>query len=1105
MAKALTQINETRLSHGDVRRKLRITLNGSDITSYCTNYNYKFSTDFSIASLDVELVNNDGIFSENGSKEIFLDDKIIVTESFLGTSDDFVNFTGYVRQRRKSKTGKGNFMSLTCLDLLVKLEDTDIEHHFEANKISVTNETLTPNPLEAPNAHLSQIYNFANKNIAEKPIPLIRIYEIETGLTSDMSSGFEIYYETGQIHFGSSFNFNRYTLKTDYSYYPISQHVEEIIEDIISESDGYDNFLFNEASAADVVTNHLTDSFLNVEGLTTDTMVPNLSTQTITISVALKAVAANASYVTVEDTLDTTGFPSAGTGNINGETFVWTSKTSTTLIGSVTSAHAVGSYVNYKASYLAGTVWYLAYSNLTTTLAITPSNGDFTVPGATILYFDKRQGRIILDTDIDIRSAVTCDVDYSFKTIQATGIQISDINFTFRKDKSRLDCLKRLQEVLAPNYVFQTLGNEKIWGRFLTQKAKEDFTLKCKTSLDFSEDTSIYTRTRFYGKNENPVNVCWQPNLAALVTGETFTNTVDNQDLTWKRKEGNFQVYIAGESIKSIITTTLQPRVRVNGVLINDELHEVLLQPMSISEAPASNRGEYWTQYIRYNFAHRNIDRNHNIVVYQGNGTPNPIFTNGIILPNNSSMNYEEGSFTFGPISPSDIGANPTIRDAASADYWIHWSSSDLIIDFEKGEFKISTKIVSDEAKDLISVTADFEYKSIVESIYNADYIKDGRWDTQAQTVFWTKPASGFIFFRLDLGDTYKIQIIDLVAGFFRPDENSKIRLDMTNTYTLQYSLDNITYYDICKKAIKFSLGAGEAISLEIEDLGEDFKARYFQIKVIEMSEITYRGGCWVVAFTDFACYSQSILIGEAKLTPYTELSSFSTDNDPIIYVDDTSTFDSSGTAYIENDVFSYTAKTATSFTGCSTVTTHVAGSRVSQKLQSVGADTYLTAICAVAATTLTVDDTSDFAVQGIAFVEEDEFTYTALTATSFTGCSGLLAHGKFAKVIQNPLVYDTASLLKMKDKVYKDTAINEYLSTQEKISNRAYNWLREFIKDHSKCSAQTLFGPHLRPGMTIQVEDSTNNISSRYFIEAISVNASKTGHPTTITMSKYP
>ncbi len=344
----------------------------------------------------------------------------------------------------------------------------------------------------------------------------------------------------------------------------------------------------------------------------------------------------------------------------------------------------------------------------------------------------------------------------------------------------------------------------------------------------------------------------------------------------------------------------------------------------------------------------------------------------------------------------------------------------------------------------MAKVTADFEYRSITETYNSTEYLKDGRWDTQTQTVFWAKPAAGFIFTRIDLGEIYNIQVIDLIAGFFRPEDEPRIRIDFSNTYTLQYSLDNITFYDVCKKSKNFQLSAGEAISFELGDLGDDFKGRFLQIVVEDMSKITWKAGCWVVAFADLAVYSDTILVGEAKLT-------------------------------------------------------------ATEALQTPGADTYTTASNLVDATSLAVNSTLDFCATGTAIAEGNPFTYTSLTATTFEGCVGLTIHSKLAKIIQTPLVYDSANLLQMRDKVYKDTSINEFLSTQKKVNTRAYNWLREVIKDHSKCTAVTLYGPHYRPGMTVRVIDTTNNIDARYFIEAVQVSASNNAHPTILTLAKYP
>lgn len=65
----------------------------------------------------------------------------------------------------------------------------------------------------------------------------------------------------------------------------------------------------------------------------------------------------------------------------------------------------------------------------------------------------------------------------------------------------------------------------------------------------------------------------------------------------------------------------------------------------------------------------------------------------------------------------------------------------------------------------------------------------------------------------------------------------------------------------------------------------------------------------------------------------------------------------------------------------------------------------YLTASAAAAATTLQVKDTTDFPASGTAFImdatnDRDTITYTGKTATSLTGCSGVLAHGVGATII---------------------------------------------------------------------------------------------------------
>jgi hypothetical protein len=1108
MGKILSTLSESMLDRKDIRRQYKVTIAGVNVTSSVLSYSFSNNIDFGISSCDIELINSKGEFSSEGLQEISLGDAVIFTEEFANTSDSFTNFSGYVRQRRITKSSGGtNIITLTCLDYLVKLEDTEVEHRFEAVKLS-TNEILTPNYLGTTgekNDHLAQVFDFSNISLALDPPPSISIYDRDSAISYPQEEGvYQINHETGQLVLGSALNaYDSYDVKASYSYYPKGLYVEDIIEDLIVEKDGYGNYLFNETSEANIIANHLTETFYNMEGTNTDTMVPNYSSQTIIISTTLTvAVVAGATSITVAST---EGFLASGTGNINGESFTWTAKPNATTLtcSAITSAHAIGSYVNYKATYAAGQVWYTSYSHITTTL----TSADYTLPvGITINYVDLRSGRIILNQAISTLYVVTCNTNYSFNTLQSTGIETPVIDFTFQKTKNRLDALKTLRDLLPPNYILRTIGTEKIWGTYLSQKVKEDYTLKCIASLDYAEDTDIYSRTKFFGENDNPTNVCWQPGLAFLSTGETYTATANNTTLDWDRTEGEWQVFSTGLPPSSIITSTFQPRVRINGVQINDQLQQIIMQPVTVEHWSIGEVGGRLKYRTRVHFSWTGLDPAHDILLYDSTGVA-AVAYGGVITAGNSYMNYEAGIMESGPMDDNDPWSR--ILEISTASFWVHWSRQYLQIDFGKAEIKIHSKLIPVSQINQVKVTADFEYKSIIEGIRNGEYIIDGRWDSQAQTVFYQKPASGFVYFRVDLGTIYAVQAIDLVAGFYKPDAessdeplSSRRKFDTNNIYTLKYSTDNITYYNVCKEAIRFRLSGGESITFERDQIGDSFQARYFQLEINDMTEIPYGKGVYVAAFTEFCVYKDLVLIGEAKLVPYAELAVASTLGATSITVDDTTGFSSSGTAYIVDDAFTYTSKTATAFLGCASVTAHALDSRVSQELGAIGGYTNLSVATTAGDVTVNVNDTTDFTDKGTAYIAEDTFTYTGKTSTTFIGCVGVDAHSYNEKVVQKPTCYDVEGLLgRLGDKVYKDMDINPYLSTQERVNRRSRDWLKEFQKDHSKLSATVPFSPHLRVSHTLLIQDATNRINQRYFIESLTNNSGTLN----LILARYP
>ena len=165
----------------------------------------------------------------------------------------------------------------------------------------------------------------------------------------------------------------------------------------------------------------------------------------------------------------------------------------------------------------------------------------------TIEYVDLRYGRIMLDVSADAYTDYgsvyvgdyTQAGDYLFCTIQATGIEIPYIKFSWQKTKTRFDAITEIKELLAPNYVMRTKGDEKVWGEYLSQKYIEDYTLPAAQAknLSYAEDQDIYTRVRFFGKNNNPHNYMFDPDTIFVDVGRTYRGIVYNHELTYDRTE----------------------------------------------------------------------------------------------------------------------------------------------------------------------------------------------------------------------------------------------------------------------------------------------------------------------------------------------------------------------------------------------------------------------------------------------------------------------------------------------------------------------------------------------------------------------------------------
>lgn len=1048
MSLALTQAIQTQIDDQRIKIKFIFKINSADRSVYLLSWNLSYDRSFGAASGRFTLNNNGDVFGEGGDFQIYVGDLIEFSEKYEGDVTEFKKFYGVVEQRSIEQSGDSRNITLTCLDYIGILQKTDADLVVEGTKVGVEEETLTPNFLPAPNNNLAQIFNFANDGLADQPRPLITIRPKvgQTTLVSETPQydGFEIRYAEGQLVLGTPLNVgdNYDVVATSYFFYTQGVYVEDVYESLLTQPNGYGKYLFDELTAQAVIDNHLKDTFLNVEGTTEDYMTPNYVAETIKIKTQLSVA-----YSTGDSVLhlnSTGGFPDSGTGEINGDLFTWSSKGSGNTLEGVTSlgSHPVESYCTYEEEYEAGRVWYLTYSNVTSTMVA----GEFSGLGiANVSYIDYRYGRIILDSAISLASIVKHNGDYTFKTLQATGVELNKIAFRAREMDSIFDCIEKVRKYTAPNYIIRTIGDDKIWANYLTQKVNSDYDLTLTQNMTTMEDEDLYTRVKFYGKNINPTNIVLGEDVDFTDTGVEYKATAVLTELQWEREEGNYQVY------KTTITDAgtidpliLIPVVYLNDVPVDNQTHLISQMPVVIAvtqrtetiviprflKSPKVEVHQYW--YYKIKFAHTSIDPNYPIYCYDATGTL--VFT---ISAGDGNMDYGNGIYNV-----PGAEQNSTIESISTASYNVFYSTTGIDIDYANIRFKISKQLVPTYT--LVTVRATFQYWTMLTPFDGLVAVIDGRFETQVQTIFYGEPPTGLQYAILDLGQIYEIQAFDMVCGFFRPDGLRKYDVDFR--FTLKYSTDGVNFYNISDETTNIQLASGDHVSFEEDQLGIGFQARYILVVLEDVKKIDYgENGVWVVAVSELSVYNDIILKSEATLIPTTVLT-----EDVIV-----SDKDSSGLYPV----------------------------------------------------TVTVDSTEDFTEPGsgevaTAYIGEDSFTYTGLLSTQFLGVEGLSEDhyigDRVSQTLENDTsMYDDSGLLpKLGDRLYKRISISDdTLYTQAQLDTVSMAYLQEFYKNHTKKQIDILYAPYLQIGQTIDI-DGTN-----YFIESISDNNGMYN----ITVGRYP
>lgn len=596
MPKALDSVITNQIQNKLIKPVYILTIAGNDCSDYLIDFNVSFDKQFGSASGSFTLLNSSGEFGDGSSTGIFVGDLVTLKQKFSGSDIEWDTFYGYVDSREIAKSGDNRTIVLSCLDYLSQLKNWDISLKIEAEKYLVENETLVPNFLPAPNQQFAQVFNFANENIAQLPPPILTV-RLKEESTLDIEnettySGFEFDYEDGQVKLGTPFNVaNNYdVVAKTYYHYPIGLYVEDILKSIFTIANGYGKYLFDETSSQDVIDNHLTSAFLYEEGVTTDYLTPNAGTTTIAIrhSLAQAYYADQSGYDNTKLYLTSTeGLPDSGEGNINGDIFTWSSIESGNVLAGIPTTgsyalkdHDINAVMKYSASYEQGRVWYLKYSNLITDL----DSGDFTVPvGSTISYIDKRYGRIILNAPVDLSEVLTCNVDYSFCTLQATGIELNYISLMSREKENALQAVEDVLKFVAPNYLVRTQGDGKIWSSYVSQKSIADYDLSLIQFLQYIEDTDLYTHTIFYGKNKNPKNILFEPSVSFITTGQSYKAEAVQTELIYDSSFDGWHKFktTIGDAGK-VLSNQYTPILYINGVQVDNRPHPQVRQQVTI-------------------------------------------------------------------------------------------------------------------------------------------------------------------------------------------------------------------------------------------------------------------------------------------------------------------------------------------------------------------------------------------------------------------------------------------------------------------------------------------------------------------------------------------
>jgi|GEM_PF-4391541 len=563
-----------------------VLVNSSLFSDKLISYSFQLSQKFTASTATLTFLNENGLFSPDNSASPIKRGYVVKIQEFfsnqVGGATPFNRFYGTITQLNPTKNSQGNTIEVTCYDPLLRLQETDIEKVFEsADKEFIENDVLSENPLPEPRERFSQVFDGDYAAWATLPPPTISItVKGSSEVAQARTDGFEINYKSGQVILNQVLNIDDFDVKATYYHYQRGLQAEDIIKSILLEPDSFGGVLF---TSSDVQS-----TLLEETGASTDPLSPVVTPVNFTSFLSVKKSPTD--LVLYVPRYDSWKFITSHTLKIGEVELSWNGKQDVVVSGvqltkllNVTGIHTDTLIRGQTISVFYDPIedqktriWRTSFNNISSTISLS----DFNMGGGpTAATFDARSGTLILNTPVLPSTAIVLNKNYTFSTLQATGIEIPYLRLSRAEHPNRLEAIKReILPLLPPNYCIFTKGTSRVWGSFLYQKSAEDFQLKLNKQLQYIADQDVFTRVYLKGQNDNPHNVMLDDSTRFLGINEydlSFNAFATDQPLRvpeegeYSRSYYPFSIYLMKDQRYSWVTDQMMiyPNWLENGVL----------------------------------------------------------------------------------------------------------------------------------------------------------------------------------------------------------------------------------------------------------------------------------------------------------------------------------------------------------------------------------------------------------------------------------------------------------------------------------------------------------------------------------------------------------